>query len=100
MPKLPVCPHCGTIYRYGDVNKIMGEKSHTCYHCKKNFAVSKKKFLILFLIIALFCAIFDVFELCMVANINFIALMVTNIIIIIAGLIFRPLFVKFCKLDS
>lgn len=95
MPKLPVCPHCKTIYRYGDVCKIMHKKSHICYNCKKVFNLKRKKFLILFLIIALFCAVFDVFELYMVAQTNFLVLVVTNTVIICVGIIFRPYFLQF-----
>lgn len=54
MFKLPVCPHCGTIYRYKDVRKVWGEDirntyrtlnhdkahNHTCYHCHKEFSAS------------------------------------------------------------
>lgn len=94
MPRLPVCPHCKTIYRYGDVCKIMNKKSVVCYHCKKEFKLKRKKFFILFLIIALICAIFDVMELYMVSPVNFLVLVATNIIIICAGLLLRPYFLE------
>lgn len=94
MPKLPVCPHCNTIYRYRDVSRIMNKKSEVCYNCKKSFEIKRKKFFILFLIIALFCAIFDVFELYMAAQ-NLVLLVVTNILFICIGLIFRPFYIKF-----
>ncbi len=97
MLKLPVCPHCNTIYRYSDISKIMNKKSAVCYHCKKRFEIKRKNFLILFLIIALFCAIFDVFELYMVAQTNFIVLVVTNVVFIVTGLLLRPFFTKFKK---
>lgn len=100
MPKLPVCPHCNTIYRYRDVSRILNKKSEVCYNCKKSFEIKRKKYLILFLIIALFCAIFDVFELYMVAQTNFILLVVTNILFICIGLIFRPFFIRFENTDN
>ena len=53
MLKLPVCPHCHTIYRYGDVKKTLYEKNHKCYHCNKIFIISKIRILFLFIIIAL-----------------------------------------------
>lgn len=59
--------------------------------------MDRKNFLILFLIIALFCAIFDVFELYMVAQTNFIVLVVTNVVFIVTGLLLRPFFTKFKK---
>lgn len=100
MPKLPVCPHCNTIYRYRDVRRIMNEKSEVCYHCKKSFEIKRKKLWILILIIALICAIFDVFELYMVAQTNFITLVVTNVPFICIGLIFRPFYIKFVKTEK
>lgn len=97
MFKLPVCPHCRTIYRYKDVKKELGKKESKCYHCGKKFRISKKKILILFLIIALITAIFDVLALYMVAGLNFIGLMITNIIIVTAGFFLIPYFTEFKK---
>lgn len=77
----------------------MNKKSVVCYHCKKNFKIKRKNILILFLIIALFCAIFDIFELYMVVSLNFIVLVVTNVVFICVGLILRPYFVKFSGSD-
>ena len=37
MFRLPVCPHCGTVYRYSDVRKALRKKENTCYHCEKGF---------------------------------------------------------------
>lgn len=37
MFRLPVCPHCGTIYRYKDTKKAIKNKENTCYHCNKRF---------------------------------------------------------------
>ena len=97
MFKLPVCPHCKTIYRYKDVKKESVKKECTCYHCGKKFRVSKKKILILFLIIALITAIFDFFELYVMTGTNFITLMITNIIALTIGVFLIPFFVRFEK---
>lgn len=37
MFKLPICPHCSTIYRYGDTKKAIRKKDNECYHCHKTF---------------------------------------------------------------
>lgn len=95
MFKLPVCPHCGTIFRYGDVNKLLYKKNVECYHCGKKFKVSRIKILILFLIIALITAIFDVFELYVIGNVTFLTLMITNIVIVFVGVLLMPFFVRF-----
>ena len=48
MFRLPVCPHCGTIYRYRDVwNAVRQSKKprkddNHCYHCEKKFNLSFK----------------------------------------------------------
>ena len=49
MFRIPTCPHCGTVYRYGDVFKIIyrdrfqrkknAEKTIECYHCQQRFEV-------------------------------------------------------------
>ena len=98
MMKLPVCPHCNTIYRYGDVKNLIYKKGTTCYHCKKKFKVRKNKILILFLIIALITAIFNLFQLYMVEDLSFIALMITNILFVTAGLFMIPFFISFEKM--
>ena len=95
MPKLPVCPHCHTIYRYDDVRKLIFEKEHTCYHCDKNFRISKKNVLILFLIIEIIASALNVFELYMMAD--FMVLIITNIISLLIGIILVPYFLKMIK---
>ena len=97
MFKLPVCPYCKTIYRYKDVKKEAVKKECTCYNCGKKFRVSKKKILILFLIIALITAIFDVLALYIVAGTSFIGLIILNIIAVTAGFFLIPYFVEFKK---
>lgn len=97
MFKLPVCPHCRTIYRYKDVKKESGKKECTCYHCGKKFRVSKKKILILFLIIALITAIFDVLALYMIAGTSLVGMIIMNTVAVTAGFFLIPYFVEFKK---
>lgn len=97
MFKLPTCPHCNTIYRYGDVKKTINEKSHKCYNCKKDFKVSKKGLLVLLLLLIIFEITVNLLELNIFVNINFIALTVTNIVVIIAFLAFIPFFISYKK---
>lgn len=95
MFKLPVCPHCHTIYRYGDVKKLIFKSKETCYHCHKDFKVSKIKIIILFLLIALITAIFNLIQLYMVEDLSFVALMITNVIFVTVGVFLIPLFINF-----
>lgn len=100
MFRLPVCPHCKTIFRYADVKKTMLNRKQVCYHCNKQFKISKIKILILFLIIALFCAIINVFQLYMIENLSFIGLIVTNIIIVTIGVFLIPFFISYKSMDK
>lgn len=100
MFKLPVCPHCKTIYRYGDVRKLIFRRKEKCYHCNNEFKVSKIKILILFLIVALITAIFNLFQLYMIEDLSFMALMITNILFVTAGLFMIPFFISFKNLKN
>ena len=95
MLKLPDCPYCHTIYRYGDVRKTINKNEEKCYHCKKNFKISKIKILILFLIIALITAILNIFQLYMIEGLTFIGLIVTNVITLTIGIFLIPYFIKY-----
>lgn len=98
MMKLPVCPYCNTIYRYGDIKKIINNKNSDCYHCKKKFKIIKKNILIMFAAIILITAIVDCFELFVMSGTNFITLMITNIIALAIGFFITPYFVRFKKI--
>ncbi len=37
MFRLPICPHCGTVYHYKEVKRAVKQKENTCYHCDKQF---------------------------------------------------------------
>lgn len=47
MFRLPVCPHCETVYRYKEVKENKNKKEIVCYHCKKKFRPSKSGYCIL-----------------------------------------------------
>lgn len=97
MFKLPVCPHCQTIYRYGDVRKNLNTKIHTCYHCKKQFKTSFSGLWLLLLFIVAVGITVNLIEITIFASTNVIALLVTNIVLILFFLLFVPFFTKFRK---
>ena len=74
MFRLPVCPHCHAIYRYGDVRKSLNTKIHTCYHCKKQFKTSFSGLWILFLIAVVIGIFVNIFEMTAFSGTNVIAL--------------------------
>jgi CXXC-20-CXXC protein len=100
MFKLPTCPYCNTIYRYGDVKKSLGKSEVKCYHCEKNFKVSKIKILILFLLIAFITAILNIFQLCLIEGLTFAGLMITNVIAVTIGIFLIPYFITYKKSDK
>lgn len=40
MFRLPLCPHCKTVYSYKETRKMLRQKKCSCYHCKKHFRAS------------------------------------------------------------
>lgn len=95
MLKLPVCPYCHTIYRYSEVKKSTSKKSKICYHCNKEFIISKKGTIILFLIIVLIASVINVAQLYITPTLNILLIMVTNIILIIIGILLIPFFISY-----
>ena len=93
--KLPVCPHCGTVYQYGEIKK-MRDGSRYCYHCKKKFRVRKKLSIMLFMVIVcslLVCS--DLFILYYTFNINLIVMAAANAVILTASILLCPFTVRF-----
>ncbi len=57
MFRLPVCPHCRAVYRYGEVNRMIffhPTRERTCYHCKKSMKPLLRG---LFLLAAIYLAV-------------------------------------------
>ncbi len=52
MLKLPLCPYCEAIYRYGEVKAFKNKENIKCRHCGKSFSVSKTKGRIILIIVA------------------------------------------------
>lgn len=100
MFKLPICPHCSTIYRYGEVKNSVKDKTKTCYHCGKTFAVSKKGAVLLFVVLIAAASAINVLELYITPSLNFLVLAATNIILLIIGIVLIPFFVKFKKING
>lgn len=95
MFRLPTCPYCKTIYRYGDVKKTIKQKNQKCYHCGKNIRISRKGLIVWFVLLIFAGAVINLVELNLFKNINFVALTVTNIVTILVFLLFTPFFVGY-----
>lgn len=99
MFRLPVCPHCHTVYHYGDVRKSKREKVIQCYHCKKNFVQSKKGFVVLFTIATALAVIINIMILSRNDDIvgTIIPITVVSVIAVISAMIFAPYFITYRK---
>lgn len=115
MFKLPVCPHCGTIYRYKDVRGVMKEDirntyktldhdkahKHTCYHCQKQFeAKTFPSGIILVLIIFLMNVGTLLFMLSIMTTLNFVWLFVVTLLYFALFFLLLPFFVTFRKTEK
>lgn len=98
--KLPVCPYCNTIYRYGDVNKLTLKKSSECYNCKKSFRISRAGIAVLFAIVFLVAFLTDIFELVFMPDIRLLSVFLTNIIAVMIGIFLVPYFIGFNKAEK
>ena len=96
LPSLPVCPHCNTVYRYSDVKKIRFKKSEKCYHCKKNFKISKKKLIIMIIELLIIYAALGLF-LIGVVGIKPLVLFIINVFLVAAGILLIPYYIMFVK---
>ena len=95
MFKLPVCPHCYTVYRYKDVRSVIKKKEQECYNCKKKFKISKKGFWILALIAVSLSVVSTFLILNIFHNATAIFPYIVTVIIIISAFFAGPFFVTF-----
>lgn len=96
MLKLPVCPHCKTVFYYGDVIKLARQKKCKCYQCDKNFRVLKWKGRIIFyLIFAVIMCICNALLMHITDAKTAIPMIIFTVICVILSLFALPFTVKF-----
>ncbi len=100
MFKMPVCPYCHTVYRYGDVRKNKNKKIIECYHCKKYF--NQKKYLgyaVLAVILVFIAVVINLIILNLTADFltSIIPLIIVSVSAVIIFMIFNPFFVSYKK---
>lgn len=95
MFKLPVCPHCHTVYRYGDVRQVMNKKQYECYNCKKTMIISKKGYWKIIVAALLLSSLSTFVIMSIFENATVIAPYIATVIWIIAAFFARPFFIKF-----
>lgn len=96
LPSLPVCPHCKTIYRYGDVRKLLLKKEEKCYHCEKIFKISKKKLIILLLEFLLALLAVNLLLIGFV-GVNLITLFIINVVLTALAATLLPYYILFVE---
>ena len=99
MFKLPVCPHCKTVYSYKEVKENNKKKTINCYHCKKDFHNSRKGLVVLALIICTAAVLVNVFVLSFSAEniVSIIPISVISAVAVIIGIVLIPFFITYKK---
>lgn len=96
MFRLPVCPHCGTVYRYKEVRQALRKKKITCYHCKKEFAAKRFPYLLVVMMpLAAVCVAVNIALLSRMKELELIPLFAATLVFILIGWAIEPFFVKF-----
>ena len=101
MFKLPVCPHCGTIYRYKDTKEAIKKKDNVCYHCNKKFRAGIFPGMIVGAILPLIaCIAINIFLLTRMKEFQILPLIAVTLIFILIIYLIIPFFTKFRKTDD
>ena len=99
-PKQSTCPHCKTVYRYSDLNKLKFKKETECYHCRKAIRISKKSLLILLAELLVISAILNIILTGVMGIVNFWIIYVINVLLVLAAIFILPLYIEIVKADK
>ena len=101
MFKLPVCPHCGTVYSYEEVKAAIKNKETTCYHCQKDFKAKRFPYVIVGAAIpVILCILVNIFLLSRMAVLQTMPLFAVTLIFVFVIYLIIPFFTKFKKIDD
>lgn len=101
MFRLPVCPHCGTVYRYKDTKKAIKNKENECYHCQKRFKSKLFPYILVGALIPLvLCIALNIFLLTRMTNLQLLPLFAVTIVFLLIIYIIIPFFTKFKKIED
>ena len=101
MFRLPVCPHCGTVYRYKDTRAAIKNRENVCYHCEKKFVAKRFPYILAGALIPLIlCIGINILLLSRMENLELLPLFAVTIgfLLIIYSII--PFFTKFKKIED
>ena len=99
MFKLPVCPHCKTVYRYKEVKENNKKKIIECYHCKKEFHNSRIGIAVLAVIICVIAVLINIVILNRTADVlaSIVPISIVSITAVIIFLLLIPFFISYKK---
>lgn len=101
MFRLPVCPHCGTVYRYQDTKKAQKKRTNTCYHCKKQFKVKFLPYVAIeALVLIAVCIGINLLLLTRMEKLNVYVLFAVTVIFLLLIYLLIPFFLKFERIEE
>ena len=101
MFKLPICPHCGTVYRYKDTKAAIVKKENECYHCHKSFRRKLFPYILVDAIIIIAVSIgLNLLLLSRLSTFNVVPLFLITIALLVIGYLLIPFFTKFIKSEE
>lgn len=101
MFRLPVCPHCGTVYRYKDTKQAIRNKENTCYHCQKRFRAKMFPYILVGVILPLaLCIGLNIFLLTRMTDLQLLPLFGVTLGFMLIIYLIIPFFTKFKKIED
>ncbi|WP_405356346.1 MJ0042-type zinc finger domain-containing protein [Ruminococcus sp.] len=101
MFRLPVCPHCGTVYRYKDTKQAIRNKENTCYHCQKRFRAKMFPYILVGAILPLaLCIGLNIFLLTRMTDLQLLPLFGVTLGFMLIIYLIIPFFTKFKKIED
>lgn len=100
LPGHSECPHCKTVYRFKDINKLSRKGDNECYHCKKTFRVSRRSCFILAAEMMLVYVIINLIAVGMMHTVSLIPLFIMNLIPAITAVLLFPYYTELIKSDK
>lgn len=99
--KLPVCPYCKAIYRYGDVRKKTHDSTIKCHNCHKSFMVSYVKGrVILLLAAAVLLIAINVLMFNFINGVTLLGCLIFTAVFISLAVLLFPYTVRYKKIDG
>ena len=101
MFRLPVCPHCGTVYRYKDTKNAIRKKDNTCYHCQKEFRARIFPGIIVGAALPLvICIAINIFMLSRMKEAQLLPLFAVTLVFLLIVYLIIPFFTSFRKTEK